>query len=97
MVQSIGAQIGLLAFAAAILAGLLAGNSPSGILFRALLAMLGGATVGQLASWTAKLVLRDYLQRRKLEVDRAHIEAMRALPGTRGPEPPLANDTYEAN
>ncbi len=79
MVQHASAQLGLLAFTVAILAGLYAGNSATVILTRALLALLAGAVVGQLAGWAAKAVLRDHLQRRKLQIDREHADAVRAL------------------
>ncbi|MEW6252803.1 MAG: hypothetical protein AB1716_19375 [Planctomycetota bacterium] len=86
MIQHTGAQLGLLAFTVAILAGLYAGNSATVVLTRALLVMLAGAVVGQLAGWAAKTVLRDHLQRKKLEIDRRHFEAVRGLSG----EPPAA-------
>ena len=31
-----------------------------------------------MVAWTGKLVLRDHLQKKKLEIDRAHREAVRA-------------------
>ena len=67
-------------FAVAIVAGLHAGNSATVVLLRALAALMLGAIVGQAAGWTAKIVLREHLQRRKLQIDRAHIESVRALP-----------------
>ncbi len=73
MIGSIGAQIALLAFAVAIVAGISAGNSPTTVLTRALIAMFVALVVGKLAAWTTKLVLRDHLQHKKLEIDRAHI------------------------
>jgi NhaP-type Na+/H+ or K+/H+ antiporter len=79
MVHATSAQIGLLAFAVAVIAGTSAGNTMSFVLTRALLAMLVGAVVGQVAGWTAKVVLRDHLQRKKLEIDRQHFEAVRAM------------------
>jgi NhaP-type Na+/H+ or K+/H+ antiporter len=79
MVRSIGAQLGLLAFSLAILAGLYAGNSPTTILLRALLVLLMGAVLGQTVGWGAKLILRDHLQRRKLATDRDHRNAVRTL------------------
>jgi MFS family permease len=79
MVRTTGVQIGLLAFAVASLAGIYAGNPATVILLRALLAMLLGTLIGQAAGWTAKLVLRDHLQRKKLHIDREHFKAMRAL------------------
>lgn len=78
MVRSIGAQLGLLAFSAAIIAGLWAGNSVSTILLRAVFAMFLASLVGQLIAWTARLVLRDHLQKKKLAIDRQHQELVRA-------------------
>ena len=63
----------------AVLAGIEAGNAPSVILIRALVALVLGAAAGQAAGWAAKLVLRDYLQAKKLEIDRRHFEAVRAM------------------
>ena len=79
MVGSISAQIALLAFAAAIVAGLYAGNAPTTVLMRAIVAMFAAMTVGKLAAWSAKLVLRDHLQKKKRAIDRAHHDAMRAV------------------
>lgn len=79
LVGTTGAQIGLLAFAVAVVAGLLAGNSATVILLRAIVALLVGAGVGQAAAWTAKTVLRDYLQRRKLLIDQEHKAAVQAI------------------
>ncbi len=90
MVRNIGAQIGLLAFLLAVLAGLYAGNSPTVIMSRALVALVAGAVLGQLAGWSAKLVLRDYLQKRKLEIDRRHFEAVRAMANAAGDQAPEA-------
>ncbi len=79
MVRSIGAQLGLLAFAAAILAGLYAGNSPATILIRALLVMAGACAAGQGLGWASKQVLRDHLQRKKLAMDKEHYDALREV------------------
>jgi membrane protein DedA with SNARE-associated domain len=81
MVRGIGAQIGLLAFAVAVLAGLYSGNSVTVTLTRALVAMVIGSLVGQIAGWAAKLVLRDHLQRKKIEIDREHLAAIREMTG----------------
>ena len=81
MVRSIGAQLGLLAFGVALLAGLYAGNSATVVLMRALVAMVVGAVVGQAAGWAAKYVLREHLQRQKLLIDREHLAAVQALTG----------------
>lgn len=76
MVQRIGAQIALLSFALAVLAGLAVGNPPTTILLRALAALFIGLLVGQFCAWTSKLVVRDHLLRRKIEIDRAHTAHM---------------------
>ncbi|MGD8454338.1 MAG: hypothetical protein PVJ57_21200 [Phycisphaerae bacterium] len=91
MVRSIGAQLGLLAFGLAILAGLYAGNSPITILTRSLLIMVVACVLGQIVGWSGKLVLRDHLQRRKLALDREHCEAMLAMSeDAEAPEPAAA-------
>jgi hypothetical protein len=77
MTRSIGAQIALLAFTLATLAGLLAGNSAATVLWRALLAMAAAYLVGQVVAAVGKAVLRDHLQRRKLAIDHQHLEASR--------------------
>ncbi len=79
MVRSIGAQIGLLAFSAALLAGLYAGNSLSTVLVRAIVILLLASTLGQLVGWVGKMVLRDHLQRKKLTLDSEHRDAVRAI------------------
>lgn len=84
MVRSLGAQIGLLAFGVALVAGLLVGNPATVVLLRALFALLAGAALGQLGGWAARLVLRDYLQRRKLEIDQRHFAEIRG-PAAAGP------------
>jgi hypothetical protein len=83
MVRTTGVQIGLLAFTVALIAGIYAGNPASVVLLRAVLVMFAGAAIGQMAGWTAKLVLRDHLQRRKLSIDRQHFDAIRAMNGNR--------------
>ncbi len=82
MVRNTGAQVGLLAFAIAIIAGLSAGNSPTVIVLRAVGAMLCGAIVGQITGWAAKTVLREHLQRKKQQIDQEHLTAMAALPAS---------------
>lgn len=74
MARTIGAQIGLFAFAVAIIAGVAAGNSATTILMRAVIVMFVAATCGQLAGWAAKVILRDELQKRKSKIDRLHVE-----------------------
>lgn len=76
MVRSLGAQLGLFAFAMGVLAGLYAGNSPVTILLRALLVMAAGCALGQFVGWVGKQVLRDHLQKKKLAVDREHFAAV---------------------
>jgi hypothetical protein len=79
MVRSTSAQLGLLAFAIAIVAGLYAGNSATLILSRALLALVTGALLGQLAGRAARTVLRDFLQRKKLAIDQEHVAAVQRM------------------
>jgi hypothetical protein len=74
MVRSIGAQLGLLAFAASIVAGLYAGNTPVTILVRALIVMLVACFAGQAVGWVGKQVLRDHLRLKKQAIDREHYE-----------------------
>ncbi len=88
MIRTTSAQIGLLAFAVALVAGLYAGNAPAVVLFRALLAMFAGAVVGQFAGWAAKYVLREHFQRRKMAIDREHITAVQALQAAAGEDEP---------
>jgi len=76
MVGSISAQIALLAFAAAIVAGLAAGNSPTTVLMRALVTMFAALMVSKLVTWTTKLILRDHLQHKKLAIDQAHLASL---------------------
>jgi len=75
MLRTISAQVALLAFAAATLAGLAVGNAPLTVLLRALAVMLGALIVGQAVAWAAKLVIRDHLLRHKLAIDREHVAA----------------------
>ena len=78
MAGRISAQIALLAFAAAIVAGLFAGNAPMVVLQRALVAMFVGLFVGKLVGWAIRLALRDYLQRKKRAIDDAHAASKEA-------------------
>jgi len=75
MVARIGAQIASLSFAAAIAVGLIAGNTPTTVLRRALLVFVGALVIGQAIAWVMELVLQDYLRSRKAAVDRAHLQA----------------------
>jgi fructose-specific phosphotransferase system IIC component len=82
MVNRIGAQVGLLAFALAIAAGLLVGNPTATVLSRALLALVGGFLAGQAGAWLAKIVLREHLQQRKRRIDDEHVELARSAAET---------------
>jgi hypothetical protein len=84
MIGTFSAQLGLMAFAIAIGAGLWAGNAPATVLARALAAMLMAWLVGQAIATSARHVLREHLTRRKVELDRAHLEAIEALAQDRG-------------
>lgn len=90
MITSISAQISLLSFAIALVAGLAVHNSPQTVLLRALLVMILAGTVGQLAAWSAKAVLRDHLRQRKAQLDRAHLDAMKQIDEAQGMEPVVA-------
>ncbi len=75
MVSSASVQVGLLAFALAIAAGLYSGNSATTVLSRALVAMVVGLVAARLAGGAMRLVLREYLQQKKYEIDRRYAEA----------------------
>lgn len=79
MARSIGAQLALLTFGLALLAGLYARNAPTTILTRALVAMLAAYALGQLIAAAIKRVIRDHLQRRKTGIDREHLEELRSI------------------
>lgn len=78
MLQSIGAQVALLTFAFAVIAGISAGNSPITILTRGMISMIAALFVGQTAAAVCKAVLRDHLQRRKHRIDSDHVAAIEA-------------------
>ena len=78
MVGRLGAQLGLLALAFGLIAGLVVGNSPTTVLSRALLMMVMAVFLGQFVGWAAKQVLRDHLQRRKVDIDQRHVAATEA-------------------
>lgn len=78
MIGTLSSQVGLLAFAMAIFAGIYAGNSPFTVLSRALLIMVGAGTIGRIAAVAARAVLREYLQSVKVNIDRAHLDAAKA-------------------
>lgn len=80
MQQSLNAQVGLLAFSAAVAAGVYVGNTPLTVLTRALVAMLGALFVAQIVTATTKRVLRDHLQRRKFAIDHEHVTASQSEP-----------------
>ncbi len=84
MSRVLSAQLGLLAFSAAIVAGILTGNTFTTIVTRAIVALFVAAVAGNLAGWVSRLVLRDHLLRRKLKIDREHHEKR----GAGGPESP---------
>lgn len=79
MLQTISAQIALLTFALAVVAGVVAGNSPITILTRGLISMIVALLVGQIAAAVCKAVLRDYLQKRKHGMDLAHVASLNAV------------------
>lgn len=79
MVARLSAQIALLGFSAAIVAGLWAGNTPSTVLSRALTIMVIALFVGQVVAYACKLVLREYLQQKKTRIDTEHFERIKAM------------------
>ena len=79
MIQKVSAQISLLGFAAAVLAGVYTQNPPLVVLLRALLVMFLAGAVAQFAAWTGKLVLREHLSRKKRELDQAHVAATQVV------------------
>lgn len=83
MSRVLSAQLGLLAFSAAIVAGVLTGNTFNTIVTRAIVALFVAAVLGSLAGWVSRLVLRDHLLGRKLKIDREHHEKRGA--GGEGP------------
>jgi len=92
MIGRFGSKLALLAFAGALLAGIAVGNAPATVLTRALTVMIVALFVGQLVGWTSRLVMRDHLQNRKAELERAHLEASQTPAPTEsaptaGPEP----------
>jgi len=95
MERSIGAQVGLLAFAAAIVAGLHVGNAPTTILVRALIVMLAACAAGQAVGWAVKQVLRDHLQEKKQAIDREHYEASHGADG-QSPAQPVPAESQPA-
>lgn len=90
MVGNVGAQVALLAFAVAIMAGLQAGNGVVTILTRAIVCMFVASFVGQVVAWMAKLVLRDVFQARKIKMDQAHVEALEAIEAMQAQSIPAA-------
>jgi hypothetical protein len=78
MIGSLSAQIALLAFAAAIAAGLCAGNSPATVLTRALVAMVVTLPAAKLAAWSTRAVLRDHVRHKKLAIDKVHLASVKA-------------------
>jgi uncharacterized membrane protein YczE len=78
MLRTIGAQIALLTFTLAVVAGVAVGNSPITVLTRGLISMVAALVVGQIAAVVCKVVLRDHLQKRKHGLDLAHVAALNA-------------------
>ena len=84
MTQSLGAQLGLLAFAAAIGLGLAAQNSALTILFRAIVVLVVVSTIAQLIAWSARVVLADGFRREKARIDVDHLAEMRKIESGNG-------------
>lgn len=87
MIGKVSAQVALLAFAMGVFGGLYAGNSAITILSRALAMMVAGLAVAQIAAYACKLALREHLQRRKREIDAAHMEYLKTGGVSSEPEP----------
>lgn len=79
MTRSIAAQVGLLSFGVAVLAGLLAGNGALTILGRGIGALLIGVLLGHVVAAAARTLLREHLLGRKMQIDRDHLAALKAL------------------
>lgn len=62
MASLFGVTCGLMAFAAMIVRGLLAGNPAEVILLRSLGGLFGFLIVGSIAGWIASLVLQDKVE-----------------------------------
>jgi uncharacterized membrane protein len=86
MVKSIGAALGLFAFAVTAVMGLVAGNPAEVILLRALWAMVIFCLIGMVTGWVASRVLDEHILRKEQE--------MLADEGDKTPgSPQVANDT----
>jgi len=68
MVRLCGASLGLFAFAIAIVQGLLAGNSTSVILSRALWALFAFCMIGLLVGWVSFRVLDEHASKMNREM-----------------------------
>jgi hypothetical protein len=86
MIRSIGAQCGLLMFGVAIVAGLVAGNSASTILWRAIAAMIVASMIGQSMDWAAHFVLREFARETQKRVDARILAAAKAGAAKRAAE-----------
>lgn len=76
MIGNVSAQIALLSFSLAIFAGVYAGNRPTTVLLRACAALAIAFVIGQVVASALRLALREHLQRRKIALDRRHVEAL---------------------
>lgn len=93
MTRWIGAQIALLGFALAVAAGLYAGNTPTTVLWRAMLVMIVCLVIGRVTAWAASLALEDFWRRQKSEIDRRSAEEIaRANPGAKATVAPAARE-----
>lgn len=88
VIGQVAAQVALTAFAAAILAGLYAGNSPVTVLSRALLVLAAAVVLGSAAAWVIKLVLRDHAQRCRQRIDEELARAETGTESAAGETPP---------
>ncbi|MCG3126174.1 MAG: hypothetical protein CHACPFDD_01004 [Phycisphaerae bacterium] len=86
MTRTISAQIGLLAFSLATGAGLVARNSATTVLVRALVALVVASLIAQCAAYFARQILRDVLIRTKSRIDAQHLEELKTI-DSEAPEP----------
>jgi len=88
MVKSIGAALGLFAFAVTAALGLLAGNPAEVILLRALWAMVIFCLIGILTGWVASRVLDEHMLDKERELSESESNSLGPLapPATTGTE-----------
>ena len=68
MIKSIGAALGLFAFAVTTISGLTAGNPAEVILLRSIWAMVIFCIIGMTTGWVASRVLDEHMMRKQNEM-----------------------------